>query len=238
MKKNRLLIYLFLIVSALLFFLGQESVALAATDAVGSAQAGLDAAASVADLKSETDAIELAGTIVKTILSFLGIIFIVLMLYAGFMRMTAQGDAKKVETSTAIIRSAIIGIIIIFVSYIVTVFVIEKLTEVAGGDESSGSQDGNYTVISCCVSSSSGYCVRPSTSGGRGLECPDGYTTDNRPCTEIGICDGEARKAECKLNTDCSSCGDPSLQPFCNNGTCGCVQKYNPDPGLTIPPNR
>lgn len=138
MKKNRFSIYfLFLLVLAIALpvIFGGGSVALSAEGASQSAESGLDSAAAAANLTSQTDAVTLAGSIVKFVLSFLGVIFLVLMLYAGFMRMTAQGDAKKVETSTAIIRSAIIGIVIIFVSYIVTIFVIDKILQTVGTEE-------------------------------------------------------------------------------------------------------
>ncbi|MDD5290453.1 MAG: hypothetical protein PHT40_04680 [Patescibacteria group bacterium] len=146
MKKNKLLIYLFLIASALLFFLGQESVALA-VGASTAAEEGLDAAASVANLTSKTEAIELAGNIVRTVLGFLGLIFIILVLYAGFVRMTAQGDAAKVKHSTDLIKSAIIGLIIIFASYILTLFVIRAISGSIAGSEGDSATRGTCAEI-------------------------------------------------------------------------------------------
>jgi len=116
-------------------FCGQ-SVALAA-GASSAAQQGLEETAGAANLTSGKDAVTLAGTIVQTVLSFLGIIFIILLLYGGFIRMTAQGSPDKIKHSTGIITSAIVGIIIIFTSYIVTIFVLNQASQVAGGSENS-----------------------------------------------------------------------------------------------------
>jgi uncharacterized protein with PQ loop repeat len=54
----------------------------------------------------------IAGTIINIVLSFLGIIFVVLIIYAGILWMTAQGDEAKVEKAQKIMSSAIIGLII------------------------------------------------------------------------------------------------------------------------------
>lgn len=66
--------------------------------------------------------------IIKRFLQFMGIIMLVLMLYAGFLWMTAAGDESKIEKSKSIISSAIIGLAIIIMSYSIVVFVVYALT--------------------------------------------------------------------------------------------------------------
>lgn len=56
-------------------------------------------------------------------LGLLGIAFLFLMVYAGFLWMNAKGDDKQISTAKGIIVDAIIGIIIIFGAYAVTAFV-------------------------------------------------------------------------------------------------------------------
>lgn len=68
-----------------------------------------------------------AGRIVKVFFSLLGIIFIVLMLYAGYHWMTAAGDQGKIEKAQNTIRRAIIGLVITVGSYAISNFVIYKL---------------------------------------------------------------------------------------------------------------
>jgi hypothetical protein len=64
-----------------------------------------------------TDVPTVAGTIVKAALGLLGIIFIVLMIVAGFKWMSAGGDEKEVETAQAYIKRAIIGLAITLSSW-------------------------------------------------------------------------------------------------------------------------
>lgn len=60
---------------------------------------------------------EFIGTVVSAFLSLLGVIFIVLILYAGYNWMTAQGDDEKVVKAKDTITRAITGLIIVIGSY-------------------------------------------------------------------------------------------------------------------------
>jgi len=66
-------------------------------------------------------------TIVNVLLGFLGIIAILIILYGGFMWMTAAGNEEKVDQAKKIITAGIIGLVIIFVSFAIATFVIDSL---------------------------------------------------------------------------------------------------------------
>lgn len=70
------------------------------------------------------------GNIVNVALGFLGTIFLVLMLYAGFLWMTAQGDEGKVKKAREMITQAIIGIIIIAAAFAISNFVLKSLVTI------------------------------------------------------------------------------------------------------------
>lgn len=72
------------------------------------------------------------GEIIKIFLSFLGVIFLVLMIYAGFNWMVAAGDEEQITKSRNTIRAAIIGLLIVIASYALSVFIIEQLWGAAG----------------------------------------------------------------------------------------------------------
>lgn len=55
-----------------------------------------------------------AGEIVATFLSLIGIIFIAYTLYGGYLWMTAGGNEDRVTKARAIIRNGVIGMIVIF----------------------------------------------------------------------------------------------------------------------------
>ncbi|MCX6739857.1 MAG: hypothetical protein NTZ49_01345 [Candidatus Parcubacteria bacterium] len=75
----------------------------------------------------ERDVNIIAGNIVQGVLGVLGIVFIVLLLYGGTTYMLARGDAKKIEQAKNIIKYAVIGIVIIIVSYSLAYFITTAL---------------------------------------------------------------------------------------------------------------
>lgn len=64
-----------------------------------------------------------AGQIIGTVLSFVGVIFLILMIVAGVRWMTAQGNDQQVTKAKDQLINAIIGLVIIFAAYAITNFV-------------------------------------------------------------------------------------------------------------------
>ena len=62
----------------------------------------------------------IAATTIKVILNFLGIIFVSLIVYAGFLWMTAGGSEDRVEKAKKLIYRSVIGLIIILAAYSIT----------------------------------------------------------------------------------------------------------------------
>lgn len=63
------------------------------------------------------------ANLVRVVLGFLGIIFVVLLIVAGFKYMTSAGDEDKIKTSIKQIRDAVVGLIIIICAYSITYFI-------------------------------------------------------------------------------------------------------------------
>ncbi|HPV70550.1 MAG TPA: pilin [Candidatus Magasanikbacteria bacterium] len=72
------------------------------------------------------------GSIVKTALSLIGVIFLVLMIYGGYLWMTARGDSKIAEKAKDIITMAAIGLVIVMLAYAITYFVVANLSSSTG----------------------------------------------------------------------------------------------------------
>ena len=72
------------------------------------------------------------ATIIKGFLSLMGIIFIILMIYAGFTWMTAGGDESKITKSKSTIARAAIGLFIVLGAYAITAIVFGVVD--GGGD--------------------------------------------------------------------------------------------------------
>ena len=71
---------------------------------------------------------ETIGELISIFSALLAVIFIVLMLLAGFHYMTAQGDEGKVKQSLDTIKHAVIGLIIVVSSYAITMFILNRLS--------------------------------------------------------------------------------------------------------------
>lgn len=70
---------------------------------------------------------EIIATIINIVLSLLGIIFLALMIYGGFLWMTARGNETQVTKARDLITAAIIGLIIVLGAYAITYFVISRI---------------------------------------------------------------------------------------------------------------
>lgn len=62
--------------------------------------------------------------IASIFLSFLGLLMVILIIYGGFLWLTARGNEQQVDDAKHTIRSAIIGGIIILAAYTITGFVL------------------------------------------------------------------------------------------------------------------
>ena len=85
---------------------------------------GLSAAGKAAKVNTSLTPETVIGSIIKSALQFVGILFFLLMLYAGFLWMTARGNEKTVERAKEIIIAAVIGLVIITAAYAITSAVI------------------------------------------------------------------------------------------------------------------
>ncbi len=68
------------------------------------------------------------GTVVGAALSFIGILFFVLIIYGGITWMTAAGNETQISKAKNLIISAIIGLIIVLAAYAITSFIGGSLT--------------------------------------------------------------------------------------------------------------
>lgn len=130
--SSRLFVVAFTI-TALVFSLIAPSVF-----AQSGATEGLTAVGNSAGL-GQSDLFQIIGRIINIFLSFLGVILLIIIIYAGYLWMTAGGDAAKVEKAKLWIRNAIIGLAIIVSAYAITQFILKALTGDGGNTGNSGS---------------------------------------------------------------------------------------------------
>lgn len=64
------------------------------------------------------------GQIISIILSLLGVIFLILLIFGGIQWMIAGGNDEQVKKAKNIIIRSIIGLIIVLLAYIISIFII------------------------------------------------------------------------------------------------------------------
>jgi uncharacterized iron-regulated membrane protein len=80
------------------------------------------------DSATETGIALIVGRIVGYLLAFVGVVFIILMIHGGWLWMSAQGNEEQVTKAQAQIRSAVIGIIVVFSAFVISYAVLGAIT--------------------------------------------------------------------------------------------------------------
>jgi hypothetical protein len=99
---------------------------------------GLKAAGDPAGLSGGPGLEAMIGSIINIVLGTVGVILLGLMIYAGFLWMTAGGDKEKVTKARGMIFNAFMGLIIVVLAYAIAEFVIDRVIEIQSGVSVSG----------------------------------------------------------------------------------------------------
>lgn len=85
------------------------------------------------DLNTGIGFTQIISTVIQVFLSLLGIIFVILLVYGGYLWMNARGNEEQVKKAKDTIRMAIIGLVIVTSAYAITYFVFNALPDGGGG---------------------------------------------------------------------------------------------------------
>lgn len=67
--------------------------------------------------------------LIRTVISLLGIIAVVIVLYGGFMYMTAGGNEERVKKAKNAIKNGLIGLVIVLMSFTIAQFIVSRLVD-------------------------------------------------------------------------------------------------------------
>ena len=193
-----------LVVATLAIVLGLTTITYAALDT------GVGAVDSNINLSSKGP-IAVATQVINILMGLLGVIALGLILWSGYIWMTAGGNEEKITQAKKILKNASIGLILILSAWGIAYFVLTRLVGDTGGSGFGGNGCSNGTVVSCgcggaqtCNSGTWGPCLGSSCDPGAG---------------EVS-CDGKPALGGCQA--DENICG-PDYQ--CNADTCLCENK-------------
>ncbi len=82
---------------------------------------------------ASTDIRQIIGTIIRVALGLIGIVMLGLVLYGGYLYMTAGGNEEQVTQAKRILRNGAIGLAIILSAYAIVTFVLRALGVGGGG---------------------------------------------------------------------------------------------------------
>lgn len=85
---------------------------------------------------------QIIAVVIQAALSLLGIIFLIIIVFAGYRWMTAAGNEESIQKAQDSIKRAIIGLVIVLMAYAITYFVFNQLPFTGSGG---GSGSGNST---------------------------------------------------------------------------------------------
>jgi hypothetical protein len=143
MRKNYLKTFTAIVIaeillSAVFYFISPGTVlAQTSTGDLSNVQEGVQVIEEPLGLPA-TDIRVIVANIIKYALGLLGLITLVMMLYGGFMWMTAGGNEEQIAQAKKILVNAVIGLAIILSAYAIVIFVSRLLGIGAGGGGGGG----------------------------------------------------------------------------------------------------
>ena len=76
---------------------------------------------------------KIIGKVIGVLLSLVGVILVMIIIYAGFLWMTAGGNEEQVKKAKAWLTNAIVGLVITLSAYAISAFVVGQFGKVALG---------------------------------------------------------------------------------------------------------
>lgn len=165
-----------------------------------------------------TDPRLVASRIIRIALSFLGIIAVGLILWAGYLWMTSGGDVDKVGRAKKILINAVIGLAIILSAWGIVTFIIGRLIDITGAGDT----------------------TNPGTGGGVGggalgngiiqSHYPDRDATDIPRNTKIIVTFKEAMDVSTIMDETSGQINDDNIKiyrTYCTGDDGSCQSQYN-----------
>ncbi|MEA1962842.1 MAG: IPT/TIG domain-containing protein, partial [Patescibacteria group bacterium] len=124
--KNKLIKFSIFIVVILALF--------AAVDFALAQDIGIDYAGNLGlQETSETDVKAFIVNIIRYVLTFLGIIAVVMVMYGGFVWMTSNGHPDRIQKAKNILIAAVIGLIIVLSAFAIVIFIVDITSDTLEG---------------------------------------------------------------------------------------------------------
>ncbi len=160
--------------------------------------------------------------VVNTLLGVLGVVAVVVVLYGGFVWMTAGGNEEHVRKAKELLGGAVVGLALVLASYVIASFVIRNVSSSAGYIPGSIPTEDLLQPITCLAPNTCvplGSCtgqVTPDSCAGSYVCCrptftpPPVCTPDGSPC--------DPATTQCCAGSSCQ----PIIDPISNTTSYTC----------------
>lgn len=118
---------IFSLLAGLLLLAPSVGLAQVSFDGLGSADGNVGLITANSGL-TDRDLTDIIGGFIQVALSLLGIIFLLLVLYAGFLWMTAGGNDDQIKQAKSLMTNGAVGLVIIITSFAISSFVMSALS--------------------------------------------------------------------------------------------------------------
>lgn len=187
---------------------------------------------------SGADPRTIATRIINISLSILGIVAVSIVIYGGFIWMTAEGNEERISKAKGVLKAGVIGLAIVLASWGIASLVLRQLGDATGVSQTS-CIDGETSVcgfegVSTCQDGSWGSCVGSGgIPGGYGSSCSkpenplacSSITLCNSGfvCGDSCTCEYEGQGDPCNEGASCGM-GNNTCQEnlFCEQSSCTC----------------
>ncbi len=71
---------------------------------------------------------DIVATVITTVLSLMGVMFLILAIYGGYTWMMARGNEEMVEKAKNTLINALIGLVIVLAAYAISYFVLSQVS--------------------------------------------------------------------------------------------------------------
>lgn len=156
---------------------------------------------------SASDPRAIAARVINIVMLVLGVLAVGLIIYAGFLWMTAGGEEDKIDQAKRILKNGVIGLAIILSAWGIASFILSRLiSATTGGNGSEICTNGQSASCQCggsmsCIDGAWGPCLGSDCNFGGGPTGCDGST--------LGGCQATAQM-----------CADGD---YCDSDSCACV---------------
>ncbi len=131
----------------------------------------------------------IVARVINIVLGFLGIISIILIMYAGFLWMNSGGNSDKINQAKRILIGAVIGLIIILSSFAIAAFVLRALYDATNGGNGHNPLPPGCLTPPCTIPVPPP-CIGPNCNNNPyAVACssdPDTCTADQSICNPLG----------------------------------------------------